>query len=356
MLALVAVFALSCVGYAENDQELSFAVQAGVWETEFVRNNAALNGLIDNQRDKTYISFKKNPAKERGSLELITYPTYYYAYDLASGDALSHNTPAIKQAFVYLPANYDPSRQYNILYLYHGGGDSEYSWFKNIDHSNVADDQIGSGYAINILDNLIESGVIEPLIVVTPSFYMNGDNEKLLDELDLTHTDVAYLDLMDLMRVVEKTYSTYAEDTTDAGLIASRDHRAMAGLSMGCCTTWRSGVGHLIDRISWFGLMSGGPDPTSTEKATDVISEQIIPAIERDYQNGYRLNMLLNFNGTKDQYLEGHIASHRLLMDYMNQSDALKVGENYDFIVGNVGHTFTGWNMFLYDLLQVFFV
>lgn len=57
---------------------------------------------------------------------------------------------------------------------------------------------------------------------------------------------------------MESKYSTYAEDTTSDGLIASRDHRGFGGFSMGSVNTWctfRYGLGY----FRYFMPMSGGP-------------------------------------------------------------------------------------------------
>ena len=59
---------------------------------------------------------------------------------------------------VYLPYGYDESKQYNIFYLMHGGGENENTIFSSDVKLN------------NILDHMIMNGQLEPLIVVTPTF------------------------------------------------------------------------------------------------------------------------------------------------------------------------------------------
>lgn len=53
----------------------------------------------------------------------------------------------------------------------HGGGDTAKKWFSQND---TTDGEIGSGYAVNILDNLFANGDAEPFIVVTPGLYNDG--------------------------------------------------------------------------------------------------------------------------------------------------------------------------------------
>jgi enterochelin esterase-like enzyme len=48
-----------------------------------------------------------------------------------------------------------------VLYLSHGGGGTDSDWFND-------------ARAHNILDRLIVSGEVEPIIVITPNFYNLG--------------------------------------------------------------------------------------------------------------------------------------------------------------------------------------
>lgn len=68
-----------------------------------------------------------------------------------------------------------------------------------------------------ILDHMIENGDIEPMIVVTPTFYhdnSSGPEAKLTANFR-----------NELMPAVESTDHTYAESTDQEGLTASREHR-----------------------------------------------------------------------------------------------------------------------------------
>ena len=65
-----------------------------------------------------------------------------------------------KQANVYLPAGYDESKQYNVFYLMHGGGENMNTWLVDNDYTGNK----------KMIDNLIANGEIEPLIIVTPTF------------------------------------------------------------------------------------------------------------------------------------------------------------------------------------------
>lgn len=139
-----------------------------------------------------------------------------------------------KSLNIYLPAGYDPSKKYNIFYLMHGGGENENTIFSNDVKFN------------NILDHMIENGDIEPMIVVTPTF--NGGNCSAYN----VHEEIR----KSIVPFVEGKYSTYAEDTTPAGLEASRMHRAYGGFSMGGGTTWNVLI-NSNDYFAYFMPLSG---------------------------------------------------------------------------------------------------
>lgn len=151
-----------------------------------------------------------------------------------------------KYANVYIPWNYDPRRQYNILYLMHGGGGN-------------ADAFLDSCPVKNMLDYVISEGSAEEMIVVFPSYYKSLKRELRqpgsFDERDETLFFQKEL-RSDLIPAVESAFSTYAQDVTPEGIKASRMHRAFGGFSMGGCTTWFALMNN-IENIAWFLPLSG---------------------------------------------------------------------------------------------------
>ncbi len=177
--------------------------------------------------------FDTGEIAEAGTLEELTYETKAYATD---------ERTVSKRALVYLPYGYDRQKQYNILYLMHGTGDDENYWLST--HS----------YNKTMLDRMIALGEIEPLIVVTPTFYVEDDcRDTGLDPLTFAF---AHELRHDLMPAVESKYSTYASSIDDAGFAASREHRAFAGLSRGSVTTGNAALCGNLDRIATFGMFS----------------------------------------------------------------------------------------------------
>ncbi len=171
-------------------------------------------------------------ASNKGSLERFN-------YQMKDRLGIMHQ----KYALVYLPYGYDhddKETKYNILYLMHGAMGSPEVWFGGL---NARTD------LKNILDQMIENDDIEPLIVVTPSYYIHGmqgmDQENQMTD-DFQDEFRNYL-----MPLIEDKYHTFAEDISKANLIASRDHRAFGGYSMGSVTTWHAFVKNL-EYIKYF--------------------------------------------------------------------------------------------------------
>ncbi|MBQ6910081.1 MAG: hypothetical protein IJQ29_08170 [Synergistaceae bacterium] len=161
-------------------------------------------------------------------------------YTLSSS---GNSSEIIKTAYVYLPYNYDESKQYNILYLMHG-------W------TMTAGDFFNDSSVINILDNLIANGSIEPLIVVCATFDADNKSQSFsrsVEELSVFHND--FRD--DLVPYIESKYSTYAGKNVSAeSLRSSREHRAFGGFSLGAVTTWYQFI-YNLDCVKYFLPMSG---------------------------------------------------------------------------------------------------
>lgn len=310
---------LEYVDPTANDNQPPY-LQAGIWDDNFDRANDNLDNLPYQIRDEKIVAYKTTPAAadKKGTVDTLQFKT---------GDGTAY-------AYVYLPAGYDKSKEYNVLYLLHGGGGNAASWFTNTDGDdagfNDGDDITNDlSYAVNILDNTFANGDADPCIVVTPN---------ASDAFNFGPT------LRDLIVAVDENYSTKAD----------RENRALAGLSMGSIATWHGGIMTNLDLISWFGNMSGAPSSDVAE-AEKYIKESVIPALDAAAAKGYNINMMLSFNGTLDMALPPHVAAHKLLVEYAESSDVLEVGENYDFLVSDGAHAWDAWNLYLYDILTVFF-
>lgn len=288
-----------------------------------------------------------------GTIEKLEYDNWFYALDLKNtGDILAHETSVTKAAYVYLPYGYDGTKQYDVLYLMHGMGCDETSWFTMTDNHNQA--EMGQGTAVRLLDNLIANGDMKPCIVVTPTFYTMPESRKSKAVPLMTLIDGFAQELPQLMEAVEGTHSTYAEDTTREAFVASRDHRGFAGLSVGAMTTWQIAVAQNLDIFSWIGVMSSGAYPDAPDNLP-FYEDILVPALQKAETDGYPLHMLLNFDGTTDMLIECHVTLHNLIRGYMEENSYLRPGENYDFVLSDGPHSWDYWDLYLYDMMPAFF-
>ena len=179
--------------------------------------------------------------------------TYYLPQDVPHGQVreiwyYSKVTGNWRHALVYTPPDYDVriSARYPVLYLQHGGGEDETGWIKQA-HANF------------IMDNLFASGSCKPMLIVMAYGYAQRAGQPLPD---LTGKPFGS---PEMMRAMQEMAAAFEDDMTEALIpyidshfrtIADRDHRAMAGLSMGGMQTFQVTFDHL-DLFSYIGGFSG---------------------------------------------------------------------------------------------------
>jgi enterochelin esterase-like enzyme len=179
--------------------------------------------------------------------------TYYSAQDVPHGQVRevwynSKVTGTWRHALVYLPPNYDTQTKarYPVLYLQHGGGEDETGWIKQ-------------GHANFILDNLIASGKSKPMIIVMAYGYAMRPG---VPEPDMSRFPFGSPGSMEAMQALT---AAFEDDLTKVLIpfvdrtfrtLPDRDHRAMAGLSMGGGQTFQVTLKH-PDMFSYIGGFSG---------------------------------------------------------------------------------------------------
>lgn len=196
-----------------------------------------------------------------------------------------------RSANVYLPAGYSAERRYPVLYLLHGIGGNQHEW---------------PGYvrAPAILDNLIADGRAVPMIVVMPNGRALADDRSPPQDRVFTAENAAGFarferDLLEfLIPAIEAKYSV------DVG----RDHRAIAGLSMGGGQALNFGLGH-PDTFGWIGAFSPAPN---TRPPAELLPE---PATMRGrfallYLSCGNRDGLINVSQDLHAYLKRHDVAH----------------------------------------------
>jgi enterochelin esterase family protein len=193
---------------------------------------------------------------------------YYDLKDVPHGNVLIKNyfsktANTWRHIFVYTPPGYDvnTTTRYPVLYLQHGGGEDETVW-------------IEMGRANVILDNLLAEGKAKPMMLVMETSAVGGagmpGGRRGGAPAGGTNGAAArggrgggfggmggsggglYGQLMvnDLIPWVDGNFRT----------LTDKDHRAMAGLSMGGMQTAAITMVNL-DKFSYIGLFSGGSAP-----------------------------------------------------------------------------------------------
>jgi enterochelin esterase-like enzyme len=215
-----------------------------------------LDGVaVNDPSSETFFGYGKETSgievPERGA-------DYYTLRDVPHGDVrekryFSKSTGGWRRAMVYTPPAYDkdPKARYPVLILQHGSGEDETGWTRQ-------------GKAQLILDNLIAAGKAKPMIVVMERGYAEhvaAPSFKLAAGTPATAVKAAFgefedLIVHDLIPTIDASYRT----------IPDREHRAMAGLSMGGMQTLFIALHHL-DLFAYIGSLSGPiyPDLNSNQ-------------------------------------------------------------------------------------------
>ena len=166
----------------------------------------------------------------------------------------SNTTQAWRHIFVYTPPDYDTNRdaRYPALYLQHGGGEDERGW-------------PNQGRVSFILDNLIAEDKAKPMLIVMEQGYAQKPgqpevplrpptvpppgaqpSEPVPPNFSRMFSALDEVMVKDLIPMIDATYRT----------IPDREHRAMAGLSMGGMQTFQVTLNHL-DMFAYIGGFSG---------------------------------------------------------------------------------------------------
>lgn len=290
----------------------------GFWKVRYEAGHEA-QGQARDELWAVPAKYDAEESEQAGTVEEVVYDTKAYATD---------ERDVKKTAYVYLPYGYSEEKEYNILYLMHGTGDDEKYWLKT------------NPYNKTMLDNMIADGDIEPLIVVTPTFYVEDDCADDLDQL--TYSFAKEL-RNDLMPEIESVYSTYAKSADDEGFAESRDHRAFAGLSRGAVTMYHSALCQSLDYFSWFGAFSGSrTDRTAFEDTIQTGDFAELP-----------IHYLYVASGNFDFALPGQVQDYQALLDI---EPRLRSGVNTCFDVFPMRyHSMGNWHLALYNFLQKIF-
>lgn len=214
---------------------------------------------------------------------------------------------------VYTPPGYSTDQKYPVLYLLHGIGGDETEWQRFCTPGVI-------------LDNLIADGKAVPMIVVMPNGRAQANDRA---EGNVFASAPAFekfeADLLDsVIPAIESRYSVAAD----------REHRALAGLSMGGGQSLNFGLAHL-DTFAWVGGFSSAPN---TRPAAELVPD---PDAARE-----KLKLLWLSCGNKDGLIEISQRVHA----HLKEHDVPHVWH-----VDSHGHDPMHWGKALYLFAQQIF-
>jgi enterochelin esterase family protein len=246
-----------------------------------------------------------------------------------------YNSPTLginRRMYVYTPAGYeDNTGQYPVFYLLHGGGGDEDAW------TTMA-------RACYIMDNLIAGGKAKPMIVVMT----NGNPDQtaaVTDRAAVTPgttapspantmgSDVFPNSLVkDVIPYIEKHYR----------VIANKENRALAGLSMGALQTQITSINN-IGLFNYMGVFSIGLQMELGEVTTNLI-KAYDANLDKLTQSGYKLFFI---GVGKDDFVYEGIQVLRKKLDE----------HNFKYIYRETpgGHTWANWRIYLSEFAPQLF-
>lgn len=192
---------------------------------------------IENHYDISEELFEKRDDVDYGTIEKDV--TYY-----------STTAEDDKQCNILLPAGYDETQAYPVMYVFHGFGG---------DHSDQIDDD---SYLVLLYGNMLHDNLTVPMIIVNVDMY----TDKLADKEDKTEEELRYIydkaidDIaLDLMPFIEQNYAVKT----------GRENTAVAGMSEGGAKALCTGF-QWLDRFGYIGAFAPdtGVIPTEYYKGT----------------------------------------------------------------------------------------
>lgn len=236
-----------------------------------------------------------------GSIDTVTYS--------------SKTVGTTRRAIIYTPPGFSKKTKYPVLYLLHGIGGDEKEW-------------LNGGKPQVILDNLYARGRIKPMIVVMPNGRAMKDDRatgNIFDSEKVQAFTTFEKDLLgDLIPFIEKEYP----------VLADRESRAIAGLSMGGGQSLNFGLGNL-DVFAWVGGFSAAPNTKPPR--------ELVPDPEMAKR---KLKLLWISCGDND----GLITFSRRTHDYLDEK-----GVPHIYYIQPGVHDFKVWKNGLYMFSQLLF-
>jgi enterochelin esterase-like enzyme len=242
---------------------------------------------------------------------------------------VSNTLDAQRRMHIYTPPGYDASGdKYPVLYLLHGGGDEDSGW------STI-------GRAGFILDNLLAAGKAKPMIVVMPNGSLprpanlpavapgEQPSPEVAAALAAARNRFTSELMKEIIPFVEKNFRA----------LADREHRAIAGLSMGGGQTLQVIVDN-PNQFAYVNVWSAGIGQNAAEWESRNVAFLDNPKIN-DWVRRFSICV-----GDKDFTYNGSKALSEVLT---------KHGIKNELTVSGGGHTWINWRRYLHQTAQTLF-
>lgn len=241
----------------------------------------------------------------------------------------------MRSMHVYTPPGYESgSAKYPVFYLLHGGGDEDSGW------STI-------GRAGFIMDNLLAANKAKPMIIVMPNGSMPrpanaaplappvpGAAPNPATTAAMSQAQERFADEL-LKNVIPYVESHYR-------VLANRENRAIAGLSMGGGQTLRVAPGNL-DKFAYIGVWSSGVN----RQATADFEKRNAQFFENPGKTNKMVKLFWIGVGEKDQLAN---ASAKNLAEVLKMHDIKS-----EFHETEGGHTWINWRHYLNNYSQLLF-
>jgi enterochelin esterase-like enzyme len=296
--------------------------------------------------------------------------SFYDLKDVPHGNVMIKNyfsktANSWRHIFVYTPPGYDANTKmrYPVFYLQHGGGEDERVWTE-MGRTNL------------ILDNLLAEGKVKPMIVVMetsavgppptgprPTGTPGGAGAPGAAPAagaprgggipGMGAAGAAYGKLMinDLIPWVDANFRT----------VPDKDHRAMAGLSMGGFMTASVTMTNL-DKFSYIGLFSGGTQgggPRGPASASSAPPPQPAALDLKTIYNGAMADPAKFNKEVKVFFFSGGtvppIENPEALKRHQQQLVAAGITNSYVYISPGTAHEWQTWRRSLYVFAPLLF-
>jgi len=259
---------------------------------------------------------------------------FFAAKDVPHGEVRtlwykSGTTGEYRRIFVYTPPGYDQSKaRYPVLYLQHGHGEDEAAW-SHQGHENF------------ILDNLLAAGKAKPMIIVNEDG-MTGAPLQITPPLKGAPAGKPVANSF-----MERKYETFdsiiSKDLIpfiDANFrsMPDREHRALAGLSMGGGEAFRIALNH-PDLFAYLGAFS--PALAVADTKTDYDGALADPAkVNKEFK-------LIWLGIGRQDFLNKPVKQ--------THEELEKAGINHVWVETDGSHSWTVWRKYLADFAPKLF-